>query len=131
MQKSTIGLVLFNDKFEDGSLPTPPLSLRSSTNSSITPRLPLFPPLSPLGKVPFFSLLHGRREKTRIHLASFIKKPKVAKVKKLTLRKAQLKTQDKKERKQNGDLQKRILECKTPEEIEALLIQEGVLKIDL
>ena len=127
MQTSKIGLVLFNDKFEDGSLPIPSLSpLLSSPSTS--PRSPLAPPLSKLGKVPFFSLLHGRGEKMRIHLASFIKKPKVKKLKKLKL--PNLKTDDKKKRRQNGSLQKKILECKTPQEIETLLIHEGVLKID-
>jgi len=127
MQKSKIGLVLFNDKFEDGSLPTPSLSPLSSS-PPIKPRPPLQPPLSKLGKVPFFSLLHGRQEKTRIHLASFIKKPKVKKLTKSKL--SNIKTENKKKRKQNEDLQKRILECKTPQEIETLLIKEGVLKVD-
>jgi len=127
MQTSKIGLVLFNDKFEDGSLPIPSLSpLVSSPFTS--PRPPLQPPLSKLGKVPFFSLLHGRGEKMRIHLASFIKKPKVKKLKKLKL--PSLKTNDKKERKQDGNLQKKILECKTPQEIETLLIHEGILKVN-
>lgn len=128
MQKSKIGLVLFNDKFEDGSIPIPSLSSLSSS-PLVTPRLPLLPPLSKLGKVPFFSLLHGRGEKVRIHLASFIKKPKVKKLKKFKL--ANIKTSDKKERKRNGNLQKRICtECKTPQEIESLLIREGILKVD-
>jgi len=126
MQKSKIGLVLFNDKFEDGSLPTPYLS-HTLYSPSISPRLPLQPPLSKLGKVPFFSLLHGRQEKTRIHLASFIKKPKVKKVK--IFRLSDLKTDDKKKRKQNRRLQKKILECKTPQEIESLLVCEGVIKV--
>jgi len=128
MQKSKIGLVLFNDKFEDGSVPKPSLS-HISSSPLVTPRLPLTPPLSKLGKIPFFSLLHGRGEKMRIHLASFIKEPKVKKVEKLKL--SDIKTNDKKERKQNGRLQKKILECKTPQEIETLLIHEGVLKVDL
>ena len=134
MQKSKIGLVLFNNKFEDGSLPIPSLSpLCSIPFSSTKPRPPLQPPLSKLGKVPFFSLLHGRQEKTRIHLASFIKKPKVKKLQKSKLSdlKTDLKTGNKKKRKQNENLQKRILECKTPQEIETLLIHEGVLKVDL
>lgn len=126
MQKSKIGLVLFNDKFEDGSLPMPSLSPVSSSPFT-SPRPPLQPPLSKLGKVPFFSLLHGRGEKTRIHLASFIKKPKVKKLKKPRL--SNLKTKDKKERKQSENLQKRILECKTPQEIESLLVREGVIKV--
>jgi len=132
MQKSKIGLVLFNDKFEDGSIPIPPLSPLPSS-PSITPRSPLAPPLSKLGKIPFFSLLHGRQEKVRIHLASFVKKPKVKKLKKLKLSDIKIpniKTTGKKERKQNRNLQKRILDCKTPQEIETLLIQEGILKVD-
>jgi len=127
MQKSKIGLVLFNDKFEDGALPLPSLSPLVSSPSTL-PRPPLQPLLSKLGKVPFFSLLHGRGEKMRIHLASFIKKPKVKKLKKLKL--PNLKTEDKKERKQNRNLQKKILECKTPQEIETLLVNEGVIKIN-
>jgi len=127
MQKSKIGLVLFNDKFEDGSIPTPYLSNLLSS-PQITPRSPLAPPLSKVGKVPFFSLLHGRGEKMRIHLASFIKKPKVKKVKKFRL--SDIKTNDKKERKQNRNIQKKILECKTPQEIETLLIYEGIIKVD-
>jgi len=129
MQTNKIGLVLFNDKFEDGSVPTPPLVVVSSY-PSINPRSPLHPPLSKLGNVPFFTLLHGRGEKIRIHLTSFIKekKPKVKKLKKLHL--SDIKTEDKKERKQNGNLQKKILACKTPEEIETLLIHEGVVTVN-
>jgi len=126
MQKSKIGLVLFHDKFEDGSLPMPSLTPVVSS-LSITPRSPLPPPLSKLGNVPFFTLLHGRGEQMREHLASFIKKPKAQKLKKLNL--PDIKTSDKKKRKQNGILQKKILACKTPEEIETLLIHEGVLKV--
>jgi len=121
MQKSRIGLVLFNDKFEDGSLPAPHLKITTSS-PAINPRSPLLPPLSKVGKVPFFSLLHGRGEKMRLHLESFIKIKKIKKTNKI-------KTVDVKERKKNKSLQKRILECKTPEEIETLLIQEGVLKV--
>ena len=124
MQKSKIGLVLFNGKFEDGSLPLPSLSIKSSS-PSITPRLPLLPPLSRTGSVPFFSLLHGRGEKMRLHLNSFIKVKKV-KVKKTPKKKAS--NQGVKNGKQS--LQKRILLCNSPEEIETLLIHEGVLKID-
>jgi len=127
MQKSKIGLVLFNDKFEDGSLPMPSLSPLASS-PLVTPRPPIVPPLSKLGKVPFFSLLHGRGEKVRVHLASFNKKPKVKKVKKLRL--SDIKTDDKKVRRQNQSLQKKILECKTPREIEVILINAGVLKVD-
>lgn len=126
MQKSKIGLVLFNNKFEDGSSPIPSLSPLSASYST-NPRPPLAPPLSKLGKVPFFSLLHGRGEKMRIHLASFIKKPKVKKIKRLQL--SDSKITSKKERKQNGRLQKKILECKTPQEIESLLVREGVIKV--
>lgn len=127
MQKSKIGLVLFNDKFEDGSLPVPSLYPLASCPTT-SPRSPLQPPLSKLGKVPFFSLLHGRREKMRLHLASFIKKPKVKKLKRFRL--SDIETIDKKKRKQNGRLQKKILECKTPREIEVLLMHEGIIKVD-
>jgi len=121
MQISKIGLVLFNNKFEDGSLPTPPLPISSSTPSisSLSPLHPLPPPLSKIGKVPFFSLLHGRGEKMRLHLNSFIKEKKI-----------KIKTENSKERKKNKSLQQKILECKNPEEIESLLILEGVLKVD-
>lgn len=129
MQKTKIGLVLFNNAFEDGALPYPPLSTTNS-HPSIYPNPPLLPPLSKTGKVLFFSLLHGRGEKMRLHLASFIKVKKVKKVKKPHAGTARVKTENQTERNGNKSLQKRILECKNPEEIETLLIHEGVLKVD-
>lgn len=116
MEKSKIGLVLFNGKFEDGSLPFPSLT-STPYPLPISPQPPLSPPLSKTGKVPFFSLLCKRSESMRLHLASFIVPPKKKKVKSLSS----------KDRKENGILQKKILACKNPEEIETLLIQEGVL----
>lgn len=129
MEKSKLGFVLFSGEFEDTATPTPTINI-GTVYRHISPKPPLLPPTSPSGLVPYLRLLYQRGEDTRKHLASF-NKPKKVKVTKLPMqgRKGRLEVKTNRKGKKKS-LQERIMECKTPEEMESVLILEGIIKID-
>jgi len=124
MQKSKIGLVMFNGKFEDGGLPTPPLIIHSTSTTKPAP--PLLPPLTSKGTIPLSSLLSSRSRSLLAHLNSFKAGKKKVSLQHQENGKLILKDGSRK-KKQPDSLQSRIMECKNPQEIETLLIQEGIV----